>query len=96
MDTELRYRQHIANAATKGLLAVMALRRLRMISPSAVRQLFGGTVILVIDYASNVWMLACGGKAMSPMNRIQRIGAQAIIGTFRIVATAIAEVEASI
>ena len=67
-----------------------------MISFSAVRQLFGGTVIPVIDYASNVWMLAYGGKAMSPMNRIQRIGAQAIIGTFRIVATAIAEVEASI
>lgn len=96
MDTELRYKQHIANAATKGLLAVMALRRLRMISPSAARQLFGATVTPVIDYASNVWMHACGAKAMSPMNRIQRIGAQAIIGTFRTVATAIAEVEASI
>ena len=96
MDTELRYKQHIANAATKGLLAAMALRRLRMISPSAARQLFGTTVAPVVDYASNVWMHACRSKAMSPMNRIQRIGAQAIIGTFRTVATAIAEVEASI
>jgi hypothetical protein len=96
MDAELRYKQHVANAATKGLVAAMALRRLRMLSPSAARQLFGTTVAPVVDYASNVWMHACGCEAKSSINRVQRIGAQAIIGTFRTVATAIAEAEASI
>ena len=96
MDSELRYKQHMANAATKGLTAAMALRRLRMVSPSTARQLFGATVAPVMDYASSVWMHACGGKAMASMNRVQRIGAQAITGAFRTVATAIGEAESSI
>ena len=54
MDAELRYTQHIANTATKGLCVAMALRRLQMVSPTTVRQLFGATVALVMDYASNV------------------------------------------
>ena len=96
MDTELRYKQHVAKAATRGLRAAMALRRLRMVSPSTARQLFGTTVAPVVDYASNVWKHACGWKTMPSMNRVQSIGAQAIAGTFRTVATAIAEAEASI
>lgn len=96
MDAELRYTQHIANAATKGLRAAMALRRLRMVSPSTARQLFGATVAPVIDYASNVWMHSRRWKAMPSINRVQRIKAQAITGSFRTVATAIAEAEASI
>ena len=44
MDPELRFKEHIANAATKGLNAAMALKRLRMTSPSTARQLFGATV----------------------------------------------------
>jgi hypothetical protein len=96
MDSELRYRQHMANAATKGLTAAMALRRLRMISPSTARQLFEATVVPAMDYASSVWEHACGGETMRAMNRVQRIGAQAIIGAFCTVATAIGEAEASI
>jgi ribonuclease HI len=96
MDAELRYTQHIANTATKGLRAAMALRRIRMVSPSTARQLFGATVAPVMDYASNVWMHSCGWKTMPSMNRVQRIGAQAITGSFRSVATAVAEAEASI
>jgi hypothetical protein len=41
-------------------------------------------------------MHACGGSAIATINRVQRIGAQAITGTFRTVATAIGEAEASI
>jgi hypothetical protein len=96
MDSELRYAQHIGKATTKGLLAVMALKRLRLVSPSTARQLFGATVAPVVDYASNIWMHACGCKGMALMNRIQRIGAQAVTGAFRTVATAVAEAEASI
>ncbi|KAL3708693.1 hypothetical protein TMatcc_006677 [Talaromyces marneffei ATCC 18224] len=35
MDSQLRFKEHIANAATKGLTAAMALRRLKMTSPRA-------------------------------------------------------------
>jgi hypothetical protein len=64
MDIQLRYKQHIAKVTTKGLLAALALKRLQLVSPSTVRQLFGATVALVVDYASNVWIHASRGKAM--------------------------------
>ncbi len=74
----------------------MALRRLRGVSPSTARQLFTSTVAPVVDYASNVWMHAFKGKLVGPINRAQRIGAQAIVGTFLTVATNVAEAEAHI
>ncbi|KAJ6090904.1 hypothetical protein N7499_003618 [Penicillium canescens] len=72
MDTKLKYKEHIARAASKGLEAAMELRRLRGLSPATARQLFTSTVAPVVDYASNVWMHACKDKAMGPINRIQR------------------------
>jgi hypothetical protein len=90
MDSELRYRKHIAKAATKGLKAALALRRLKMLSPSTARQLFGATVAPVMDYASNVWM-HIGKGSIKPMER-----PQTIIGSFRTVALANAEAEACI
>ncbi|KAI2928635.1 hypothetical protein CBS147321_10997 [Aspergillus niger] len=96
MDTSLKYKEHIARAASKGLEAVMELRRLRGLSPSTARQLFTSTVAPVVDYASNVWMHAFKNKATGPINRVQRVGAQAIIGTFLTVATSVAEAEAHI
>ena len=94
MDTKLKYKEHIARAASKGLEAAMELRRLRGLSPATARQLFTSTVAPVVDYASNVWMHACKDKAMGPINRVQRVGAQAIVGTFLTVATSVAEAEA--
>ncbi|KAI3014154.1 transcriptional regulator family: Zinc finger, CCHC-type [Aspergillus niger] len=96
MDTSLKYKEHIARAASKGLEAVMELRRLRGLSPSTARQLFTSTVAPVVDYASNVWMHAFKNKATGPINRVQRVGAQAIVGTFLTVATSVAEAEAHI
>jgi hypothetical protein len=96
LDAGLWYREHTSRAATKGLLAAMALKRLRLVSPRTARQLFGATVAPVMDYASSVWMHACGGKGLTLMNRVQKVGAQAITGAFRTVAVAIAESEASI
>jgi hypothetical protein len=96
MDSQLRYKQHIARAAAKGLKAAMALRRLKMISPRTARQLFGATVAPVVDFASSVWMHACGEKATQYLNRVQKTGAIAITGAFRTVATAVAEAEANI
>ena len=49
-----------------------------------------------MDYTSNVWMHTFKDKLVGPINRVQRIGAQAIIGMFLTVATSIAEAEAHI
>ncbi len=54
MDYELRYKQHLARTAAKGLAAALALRRLKMLSLRTARQLFIATVAPVIDYATNV------------------------------------------
>ena len=70
MDAKLKYREHIARAASKGLEAVMELRRLRGLSPATARQLFTATVTPVVDYASNVWMHECRYKSARPINRV--------------------------
>lgn len=96
IDTRLKYKEHIARVASKGLEAAIELRRLRGLSLATARQLFASTVAPVVDYASNVWMHAFRDKAIGPINRVQRVGAQAIVGTFLIVATCVAEAEAHI
>ena len=96
MDAKLNYREHTARAASKGLEAVIELRRLKGLSPATARQLFTATVTPVVDYASNVWMHECRYKSAIPINRVQKIGAQAIVGTFMTVATSVAEAEATI
>jgi len=96
MDRELRYKSHMALAATSGLKAAMALKRLRMISSSMARQLFICMVAPVIDYAMVVWKHACNARAMVTFNRVQKVGAQAVTvtGAFVTVSTVIAEAEA--
>ena len=96
MDTRLKYKEHIARAASKGLEAAMQLKRLKGLSPATARQLFTAMVSPVVDYASNVWRHACIYKAAKMLDRVQRIGAQAITGAFRTVATSVAEAEAHI
>ncbi|KAJ5449492.1 uncharacterized protein N7458_005941 [Penicillium daleae] len=54
MDARLKYKEHIARAASKGLEAAMELRRLRGLSPATARQLFTSTVAPVVDYASSI------------------------------------------
>ncbi|KAJ3454423.1 hypothetical protein MRS44_018317 [Fusarium solani] len=96
MDTKLRFKEHMAKAASKGLSAAICLRRLKMLSPHSARQLFVATVAPVMDYASVVWSHACGERELTWLNRAQKVGAQAITGAFRTVSTAVAEAEASI
>jgi hypothetical protein len=96
MDSALRYKEHTARAATRGLRAAMALKRLRGLSPSVTRNLFNATVAPVVDYASSVWMHARGAKVEKVLNRVQRVGGQAVIGCFRTVGTAVAEAEANL
>jgi hypothetical protein len=96
MDTRLKYKEYIVRAASKGLEAAMELRRLRGLSLLIVQQLFTSTVTSVVDYASNIWIHAFKDRAIGPINRVQRVGAQAIIGIFLIVAISMVEVEAYI
>ena len=95
MDTKLLYREHLARAATRGLRAAMALQRLSMLSPPTARQLFTAAVAPVVDYASNVWAHQCRAGSIAALNRVQKIGASAITGTWRTVACAVAEAEAN-
>jgi hypothetical protein len=69
IDSKLQYKKHIAKTATKGLKAALALKRLRMLSPSTAQQLFNATVAPVMDYASNVWMHTVKEPAMTMLNR---------------------------
>jgi ribonuclease HI len=96
MDVKIKYKEHIAQASSKGLEAALELKRLRGLSPATARQLFTSTVVPVVDYASNVWMHACTNRLKGPINRVQRLGAQAIVGTFLTVATSVAEAESGI
>jgi hypothetical protein len=96
MDAKIKYKEHIARAASKGLEAALELKRLRGLLPATARQLFTSMVVPVVDYASNVWMHACTNQLKGPINRVQRLGAQAIVGTFLTVATSVAEAEAGI
>ena len=66
------------------------------LSAATARQLFTATVAPAVDYASNVWVHACKDKLIGPVNRVQRTGAQAIVGTYLTVATSVAEAEAHI
>ena len=65
-------------------------------TPATARRLYEATVTPVTDYACEVWKHACGLKGMALLARVQRIGAQAVTGAFRTVATAVAEAEASL
>jgi hypothetical protein len=96
MDSRLRYQEHTARAATKGLQAAMALKRLRGLSPSVTRKLFNATVAPVVDYASSVWTHARTASAERVLKRVQRVGGQAVVGCFQTVGTAVAEAEASL
>ena len=70
MDAKLKYKEHLARAASKGLEAVLELKRLKGLSPATARQLFTATVAPVVDYASNVWMHKCKYKPAIPINRV--------------------------
>ena len=67
-----------------------------MVSPLTTKQLFRATVVLIVDYTLNIWMYAYRVSTIAIINRVQRIGAQAITGTFYTVVIAIGEAEVSI
>ena len=96
LDQQLRFKHHAARIAKRGLRAAMALRRLRSLRASTARQLFTATVAPVVDYASFVWSTRLTNAMTNLLLPIQRIAAQAIVGTFRTAALPVAEAEAAI
>jgi ribonuclease HI len=95
-DQGLRFKHHIAKVAGKAYKAALALKRLKGLRPSSVRQLFSATVAPVMDYASPIWYLVTPECTIKMLEQAQRVAAQAIICSFRTVAIAIAEAEAGI
>ena len=91
MDAKIKYKEHVQQASSKALEAALELKRLRALSPATARQLFMSTILPVLDYASNFWMHAFEDSPRGPINRVQRIGEQAIVGAFLMVATNVAE-----
>ena len=54
IDAELWYKQYIVKVATRGLTIAIVLKRLWIVSPLTIRQLFRVTVAPVVDYALNI------------------------------------------
>jgi hypothetical protein len=55
MDKELHFRTHVAAKAAEAFKAALALKRLKGLRPSSIRQLFLAIVAPVMDYASPIW-----------------------------------------
>jgi hypothetical protein len=64
----------------------MVLKRLRALQLKITRQFFIATVAPTVDYALFLWSLRANGRTRKLLEPIQRIAAQAIVGTFRTVA----------
>ena len=75
MDSKLQYKQYIAKAAIKGLETAINLRQLRNLFLSTARHLFIATVVLVMDYASNIWIYRYIDRTMKAINRVQNLKA---------------------
>ena len=85
LDQRLQYQEHIGTVAKKGVLATLALRQLRNLRLETVIRLYNNTVVQVTDYASVIWAPNASKSALSLLARVQRMGAQAIVGEFRTV-----------
>ncbi|KFG84101.1 hypothetical protein MANI_004507 [Metarhizium anisopliae] len=82
LDYRLKYRQHIAYAASTGLEAAMEPKRLNGLSAGTARQLFTATVVPAVDYASNVWMHACKDKLLGRSIGSKRLEPKQLLGSF--------------
>lgn len=61
-----------------------------------VRRLYNSTVVPITDYALVIWAPNASESALSPLARVQKMEAQAIVEAFRTVSLLVAESEAAI
>jgi hypothetical protein len=86
LDSKMKFHQHVARMTAKATRQCLAIKRLRGVRPKQVRQLYNATVTPIMDYCASAWYGA--GKwgtltLLRNMEKVQRIGAQAIILSFR-------------
>lgn len=74
----------------------LALKRLKNLRPKIARRLFQAKIVPVIDYVLPIWSPRLSMALGHQLNFSQRIVGQAVIGVFRMLALAIAEVEAGL
>jgi hypothetical protein len=99
LDAKLSMKAHIDKVIQGATKKCLAIRRLKGMRPKQMRQLYKAVIAPTIDYAASTWF-ARGRWGMQDhitrLNRVQRLGAQAIIGAFRTVSTAVLQDEAGI
>lgn len=99
LDNKLNITAHIDKTVTSATQKCLASGRLRGIRPKQMRQLHRAVVDTTIAYAASTWYargrLGVTGH-ISRLERIQRMGAQAIIGAFRTVSSGVLHDEAGL
>jgi ribonuclease HI len=99
LDVKLAMDEHIARVSTKGLRACLALQAIKGVRPKQMRQLFRSCVLPIIDYAASAWF-GSGQRGTTrlcnKLDKVQRLGARAILRAWKAVALPILEAEASI
>ena len=96
LDSMLNFSSHAARAAKRGENATLALTRLRGLRPKTARQLFMATVVPVVDYGTPIWWPTASGTVIQRLQRTTRIGAKAIVPTFKTVSRDVVIAEAAL
>lgn len=96
LNQRLQYQEHISKAAKKGILATLALKRLKNPRPKMVKRLYNSTVVPVTDYVSVIWTPNASKLALNLLSQVQKLRAQAIVGAFWTMLPLVAELKASI
>ena len=93
-DTEMRWKEHIQQAARKATKAALGMSGLRHLRPAQMRQIYQACVLPKLDYASTVWHNPLKDKGhLRVLASVQRAALLRIISAFRTVATQTLEVE---
>ena len=99
LDAKLNMKAHIDKVVQAATKKSLAMRRLRGVRPKQMRQLYGTVIATTTDYAACTWF-ARGRRGVqyhiARLNRIQRMGAQSVIGAFRTVSGAVLQDEAGL
>lgn len=99
LDDKLRMAPHIEKIVERATKKCLAIGRLRGIRPKQVRQLYQTVINATTDYAASTWYARDRPgvrEHVARLGRVQRMGAQAVIGAFRTVSSAVLQDEAGL
>lgn len=99
LDTKLRMAAHIEKIVERATKKCLAIGRLRGVRPKQVRQLCRTIINTTTDYAASTWYARERRGVqdhLARLGRVQRVGAQAVIGAFRTVSSAVLQDQASL